>query len=162
MTEAARKVLSDCRISLRLLEEAVELNVWRVHWVGALTLIRAVGHVLHKVDGREPKIRRLADQGFRMWKSDPAHRIFLDFIDRERNDILKEYQFGYEPQEAVGVVFDGGLLHFLGDNIYRPLNEGYGKNEDARDVYREAIEWWHARLDEIDREAKKRDHKVGA
>ncbi len=150
MTQGARQVLRDCTLALRLLDETTDLDLWRVHWVGALALIRAVGHVLHKVDGQDRAIRALADRGFKEWRAAPEHAIFRDFIERERNAILKEYGFGYAQEEAVGVVFDGGFLAFLDENMYRPLNEGYGKNEDARDVYREAIAWWNARLREIE------------
>ena len=155
MTQSARRVLSDCRIALQLLEETTDLDVWRVHWVGALALIRAVGHVLDKVDGQNRHLRKLAQERFKEWKKEPEHEIFQAFIERERNTILKQYEFGYEKEEEVGVVLDGGFIHFLDENIYRPLNEGYGKNEDARDVYREAIDWWEARLEELENELRK-------
>ena len=116
-------------------------------------------------DGQEQSIERMArERGLEPILDFRLHRGFnvrhctrdipavADFIERERNNILKEYEFGYAPEESVGVVFDGGYLHFLDENMYRPMNAGYGRNEDARDVYREAIAWWQARLDEIDQE----------
>ncbi|MBY6153383.1 hypothetical protein KUV47_09190 [Vannielia litorea] len=152
MTNAARKVLADCETALRLLEDETDLDVWRVHWVGALTLIRAVGHILHKVDGKDGGIREFAERSYQAWKAKDEHAIFRDFIERERNNILKEYGFGYDPAEAFGVVAEEGSIHFLDENIYRPITEGYGQGEDTRDVYREAIDWWRTQLDEIDRE----------
>ena len=43
MTATARIVLADCLVSLSLLENESELKIWRVHWVGALSILRAVG-----------------------------------------------------------------------------------------------------------------------
>ena len=51
MTARARIVLEDCRLALQLLEEETDLRRWRLHWVAAVALVRAVGHVLEKVDG---------------------------------------------------------------------------------------------------------------
>jgi hypothetical protein len=52
MTLVARKVLADCETAHQLLKkEEMESATWRVHWVGCLALLRAVGHILHHVDG---------------------------------------------------------------------------------------------------------------
>ena len=50
MTVAARRVLADCEVVLEMLDAEREEQRWRVLWVGALALLRAVGHVLRKVD----------------------------------------------------------------------------------------------------------------
>ena len=50
MTAAARKVLADCEVALEMLEEEEDEQRWRVLWAGAMALLRAVGHVLQKVD----------------------------------------------------------------------------------------------------------------
>ena len=94
MTRAARQVLADCVIALEMLEAEQDLVRWRVHWAGALALLRAVGHVLHKVDGADPKVRRQIDIAYRRWKSQRTENaVFLEFIEQERNNILKEYRF---------------------------------------------------------------------
>jgi hypothetical protein len=104
MTTVARQVIADCEIALETLEAQRDLARWRVHWAGALALLRAVGHVLHKVDGADPKTRRLIDIAYDRWK---AHRkenaIFWEFIEQERNDILKEYRFNLHPLDHVDV-----------------------------------------------------------
>ena len=48
MTQHARTVLDDCRLALQLLEEETDPQRWRIHWVAALALVRAVGHVLDR------------------------------------------------------------------------------------------------------------------
>ncbi|HZG08724.1 MAG TPA: hypothetical protein VEZ70_07090 [Allosphingosinicella sp.] len=165
MTHAARIVLADCQIALELLEEQEDEGRWRVHWVGAVALIRAVGHVLDKVDGQMPAIKETARAAFRRWNSDdPAHTIFREFIDAERNNILKEYQSKVFPNSDVPVAIMVTAVHprtgetiqvplaeVIPDNLYKPLVEGFGEGEDAREVYAEAIAWWGRELEEIDR-----------
>src|SRR5690242_14088814 len=107
MTRAAREVLADCRIALQFLEEEKEVDRWRVHWAGAVALIRAVGHVLHKVDGQCRRFQQTADSAFKSWKSDdPAHEIFREFIEAERNNILKTYRFRHHPLSDVPVAVE--------------------------------------------------------
>ena len=165
MTARARQVLGDCRVVLQLLEEETSLQRWRVHWVAALALIRAVGHVLNKVDGADPAMGRVARAAFQRWKSpEPDHQIFREFIEKERNNILKEYQFNTHPQEEIEFVLQRTLapvgggppiadyqVATLGENIYRPLLDGFREGDDARDVYAEAIEWWERELSAIEK-----------
>ncbi len=55
-------------------------------------MIRAVGHVLDKVDGRNPAVKQAAATMYLNWKKpDPEHLIFREFIEKERNNLLKEY-----------------------------------------------------------------------
>ncbi|HEX8223262.1 MAG TPA: hypothetical protein VF605_05550 [Allosphingosinicella sp.] len=164
MTYAARSVLADCAIALNLLEDEEDEGRWRVHWVGAVALIRAVGHVLDKVDGQTPGLKVISSAAFRRWKSDdPAHAIFRDFIDAERNNILKEYQSKAFPGSEVPVAIIVTAVHprtgetiqmpiaeVIPDNLYKPLVEGFGEGEDARAIYAEAIAWWEDQLDGID------------
>ena len=41
---------------------------------------------------------------------------------------------------------------FLDENLFRPVTGGFGAGEDARDVYRGAIEWWDAELSRLEAE----------
>ena len=38
----------------------------------------------------------------------------------------------------------------LDENLFRPIETGFGAEEDARDVYREALQWWDAELSRIE------------
>ena len=156
MTAAARMVLGDCKAALEMLEEEVDGQRWRVLWVGAMALLRAVGHVLKKVDGGNAAVRPFVDAAYDRWKTDRlANVIFWEFIEKSRNNILKEYRFEVLDSAEVGLVVlgrsygrsaSGEELFTVGENLYRPLTEGLGEGEDARDIYREAVSWWDAEL----------------
>lgn len=160
----AREVLFDCRLALEMLEAEQDLRRWRVHWAGALALLRAVGHVLHKVDGANPRFRAAVRAAYASWKRDRrSHEVFWSFIEDERNSVLKEYRFNLHPLEEVDVAVmftvadpaTGELREIpqvvpIGENIYRPILDGYSEGNDARDVYQEAIDWWEAQLARIE------------
>ena len=149
-----------------MLENETEYARWRVHWVAALALVRAVGHVLKKIDGKDARYRVSIDAAFVEWKSNRSkHAIFWDFIEEERNSILKEYQFNVHPMEEVDVLVSSTLRNTvtgenvqvgevvrLGENIYRPIMDGIGEGIDARDMYREALDWWDAELSVIEKD----------
>ena len=46
----AREVLADCELALADFEAAGPTPYWRTRWTGLVSLLRCVGHVLHKVD----------------------------------------------------------------------------------------------------------------
>ena len=90
----AREVFRDCEYAKNCLQQAIDQNRLedaKLFWFAALAMLRAIGHVLHKVDADERgnNFRDVLDKRFKLWKQDP---IFTDFIERERNNILKEYQ----------------------------------------------------------------------
>lgn len=164
MTAAARMVLEDCRLALEMLENEPDGDRWRVHWAGAVALVRAVGHVLDKVDGQQPRIKAAAKAAFLRWKAgEVEHRIFREFIEAERNNILKRYEFTIHPLSDVPVGIFLTLVNpetgeakqiaieeVMDENVFKPMVDGYGCGEDAREVYREAIAWWERELDAID------------
>ena len=164
MTAAARRVLGDCKAALRMLENEEDDRRWRVLWAGAMALLRTVGHVLRNVDGEHPRVRPAVDAAWARWKGDrSSNAIFWEFIEEERNNILKEYRFSVldSTEVGLGVVAvqgdqDSGYAasHVtpvaLGENLYRPLVDGFGMGEDARDVYGEALRWWDAELTHIE------------
>ena len=161
MTGAARRVLGDCGAAVEMLEDERDEQRWRVLWAGAVALLRAVGHVLHKVDGRNSRARAAINAAYETWKAEgPEHVIFREFIEKERNNILKEYRFSVldSPETYVAVVArdsDGAYItdeapFVLNENLFRPVTLGFGVEEDARDVYREAIEWWDAELSRLE------------
>jgi hypothetical protein len=172
MTCTARNVLKDCRRALIMMEGEKDFETWRILWAGAIALIRAVGHVLDKVDGVDPILKSIAKESFLKWKTDEKHLIFPQFIEMERNNLLKEYSTNVHPLEEVRMALDVVLaplegnekpktvtlqdIFNLGENIYRPMLEGPWIGDDCRDVYKEAIEWWEQELDLIDREVEYR------
>lgn len=169
MTLRARTALQDCKLALELLEKEEKLDLWRVHWVSALTLCRIVGHVLQKVDAWDHNEKDIIDRYYREWKSDKAeHEIFREFIENHRNALLKEYDFKQHSMIEVPILLSLNLVNLhtgepkkleqiasLGENIYRPILDGYREGDDARDVLKEAIDWWEKQLSVIDVELAK-------
>jgi hypothetical protein len=164
MTEQARRVLLDCHYALNLLEKETDPDLWRVHWAGALALLRAVGHVLDKVDGKDPLVAKVSRDLFQRWKKErQTYELFNEFIERDRNLLLKEYEFNVHPDDKVEIALitraissNGdeitlGETHQLDENIYRPILEGPRQGDDARDVYQEALDWWGDQIELIDR-----------
>lgn len=164
MTYAAREVLDDCRLALAMLEEETDLARWRVHWAAAVALLRAVGHVLDKVDGQDRLTKQLSSAAFKRWNGQaPEHEIFREFIEPERNTVLKEYRFRHHPLDEVGIAaiftlqnpetgetMQAGDVFQIGDNIYRPFQDGWREGDDARDVLSDAIDWWEAELSALE------------
>jgi hypothetical protein len=79
----ARRVLADCQWALSQYSPELSGERLRVAWVSIVTLLRAVGHVLEKVDGRDdPDIGTIVERCWNDWKATkPA--IFWEFIDSE-------------------------------------------------------------------------------
>src|SRR6185312_1454897 len=98
LIRAANEVLRDREKAVQLLEEIPKPSYFEFNYVAALALVRAVGHVLDKVDANEngPRPGLSVDVAYAKWKANrDEHRIFWEFIEEERNNILKEYTFGF-------------------------------------------------------------------
>ena len=91
------------------------------------------------------------------WRADKgATGIFWDFIEAERNNLLKEYKFGVEPEPEYLVDEEGNRLTtkdgeplVTGDDFFNLSHVGF-ENRERRDVIEEAIEWWRKQLNEIE------------
>src|SRR5262245_12154749 len=66
---------------------------WRTNWIAGVAMLRTVGHVLHKVDAKTSTTHRsLIESAWAAWKMNKdEHWIFFDFIEKERNNILKTF-----------------------------------------------------------------------
>ncbi len=150
MALKARNVLADRRTALDLLQEETRPEVFRLYWVAGVALARAVGHVLQKVDSEhDATIERAVASAYAAWKADKqANSIFWDFIEQERNQILKEYEVGFlaGPIDVVA----GAELHTLGEHLFCPIADGVFAGEDCRDILEQAITWWESQLNSIE------------
>ncbi|MCC7703509.1 hypothetical protein IGS59_14765 [Janthinobacterium sp. GW460P] len=155
----ARLVLQDAMFVREKLENELGHIEWRLYWVLAVVLLRAVGHVLDKVDGNDdPAVKREANTLHKSWRSGDENAIFRDFIERERNSILKEYESEI-TEGPVAIMahlqqhdgFDVVRQFLLEENIYRPMGAGVFEGEDGRTLLDEAIAWWARQLGEVDR-----------
>lgn len=152
MTATARRVLADCKTAHDLLEMESDVARFRVLWVSGVALLRSVGHVLRKVDSEhDAQAEQAVDAAWRRWNDDKeTNAIFWEFIDEERNNILKEYEFGFLSGPVEVVVTPSATLFTLEDNLFCPISGGRFEGEDCRDVLSEAIAWWERELFSID------------
>lgn len=152
MTATARKVLADCKKAHDLLEVESDTARFRLLWVSGVALARSVGHVLRKVDSRrDPRTRRSIDEAWERWKSDrKTHALFWEFIREERNNILKEYEFGFLSGPMDVLVTPNDEVFVLDDNLFCPISGGRFAGEDCRDILADAIAWWERELSTID------------
>jgi len=124
-----------------------------------MALLRAVGHVLKKADGAQsPAARGIIDNAWKELKmSNPA--IFWNFVEQERNNILKSYEFG--PALKITIRPSTAHLNMSTADIYSSSSEpttfhafmrsGSFEGEDPLSLCREAIKFWREYLDKIDR-----------
>jgi hypothetical protein len=155
----ARLVLQDAMFIRDKLEHEVGVTEWRLYWILAVVLLRSVGHVLDRVDGaHDARVKGASRTLHGDWKTLPEHAIFRDFIEDERNNILKEYTFSMTegPVPVLAYLqsqdgFDTVRQFLIEENIYRPLCSGPYEGEDGRTVLDDAVEWWHVQLAEVDR-----------
>lgn len=160
MTHYAREVLEDCRVAVSKLKDGISGRDWRIAWVTSVALLRAVGHVLQKVDSQtNPRLQQAISTAWqKLAESRPEPAIFWSFIEEERNSILKEYRM----TAGQGVTVRPGTAHInlrTGEQWSEPglptlyryeMHSGPYAGRDQRDVLSEAIAWWEMYLDKID------------
>lgn len=105
--------------------------------------------------------RQLVAKAWKRWGADrEANEVFWEFIQKERNNILKEYRFNVHDSAVVGLAAvecdEAGnevaieSPSMLDENLFRPIEEGYQVGEDARNAYADAIGWWNAELSRME------------
>lgn len=112
-----------------------ELPEWRLYWVAGISLLRTIGHVLAKVDAKSSaQHSRAIVTLWDRFKSDRDESwIFWEFIEKERNNLLKTYSFGAQlvpGEDGQHVVFADG--------------------QDAFQLFRQAVYWWRCQLMELE------------
>lgn len=147
----AEEVLKQCEFALGCLESEDDDRKFRLFWFAAVTGLRSIGHVLAKVDGAENEhVAAAVAAAFARWKGDrAAHNIFWEFIEDERNALLKEARPSVHPVtyrlEALGET------HEVAFEVFAPMISGPYFGEDCRDVLAEAIAWWQEQIEDIKR-----------
>ena len=140
----AEKVLADCKKAVELMEAEENPDSFRVLWVACLALLRSVGHVLKKVDGKSsPEMGQLIAKHYDYLQSQKSSpNIFWDFIEVERNILLKEYEIGFLAGDIAVATEPNGETFIIGDHLFCPMVTGPFEGMDCRDLINEAIEWW--------------------
>lgn len=161
VTLKAAEVLSLCRqihFSLSTLDVDEERDEWRIFWIAGLCMLRTVGQVLDKVDARtSPLLAEVISEKWKTLKSDrDANWIFWQFIDKERDNILKEFQLGAVATPLVGLFSLDDLpdvapdLGELTGHIHWELMTDDGMT--AIDLFEEALLFWSEYLKSIENE----------
>lgn len=111
-----------------------EYPEWRMFWVYLVVMFRTVGHVLDKVDSNISSVHSaVIRHRWSEWKQNKRDSwIFWEFIEEERNNILKSFDFGVS-------VSSGAYFH---DEL----------GLSGRELIGEAAYWWRHQLEEIERD----------
>jgi hypothetical protein len=108
--------------------------------------------VLHKVDADSNADLKIAikDWWQKLQNDKSQHPIFFEFIELERNNILKEYELGMFSGEVNVLISTTGESFTLTETAFCPMSYGAFEGEDCRDIALQAIEWWEAQIDVIE------------
>ena len=156
----ARDVLNDCKRALEDFEAAGPTPYWRTRWTALVALLRSVGHVLDKIDGAQtPELRRAVDDAWgRLKQTKPEPRVFWEFIEAERNNVLKAYEVGAQlsvtvrPGPAILSFSDAIAPYQKSDaTSYESfMRSGFYGGRDTLAVCRDAIAFWERFLDDVE------------
>jgi hypothetical protein len=164
--DKAREALEWCRYGHRKMRSNPTMGPdwvldWVLIWAGTIALLRAVGHVLvnedAESDARVKEAQRAWWDTLKATKPNPS--IFWEFIERDRNLLLKGAELTVEPSATVFV--SGGAIPLHAPRPPPPpppiynykMKSGRFAGQDPRDLVRDAIEWWEKQLDDIERKA---------
>lgn len=160
----ATDVLSDCKRALEDFEAAGPTPYWRTRWTAVVALLRAVGHVLKKIDAAQsPELTRAVNDAWtRLNQTKPEPRVFWEFIEAERNNVLKAYEVGAQlniivrPGPAI-LSFSGSIAPYQKSDAtsYESfMRSGVYGGRDALAVCRDAIAFWEKFLNDVEAAAK--------
>jgi len=113
---------------------------WVLTWVGTLSLLRSIGHIMENVS--KGIVKEVNQELFREVNSDrETHKVFHEFVREYRNIVLKE----------------GDLMAGQGIGLFTPrititypLRVGAYEGRDQTEILSEAIDWWKWYLDEVE------------
>ncbi|HMQ97321.1 MAG TPA: hypothetical protein PKC42_04455 [Candidatus Nanoperiomorbaceae bacterium] len=164
MTHVARVVLQDADHAIVRHSDTLQSEAFRVSWFSIVGLLRAVGHVLDKVDAESsPTMKRaIKEQWSRLQATKPEPKIFWGFIDAERNRFLKNYELGIWRSLTVPAATEGhwvtvdcansrGGQFAPGSKLQSRISNGPFAGCYEKDIARQAHDWWVSYLDEIDK-----------
>ncbi len=153
----ARTVLNDAKSAYSLLKNSNSENERRILWVASLTLARATMHTLEKVDTKKSEhIKAAVSAQWDRIKNQPQeNKIFHEFIELERNAVLKQYELNPDLEDNFLELEGGGfLLLESGERLalesFFKLQEGAYKGQDGQRVLQCALDWVEAKVLEIE------------
>lgn len=149
MTERARWALKDCRDAALELRQNNDVFAWRRRWLTVVSLLRAIGHILKKIDSKQSQnYKHAIDLWWRDLNSNkPENEIFWKFIESERNSLLKEYRTEGTFKEIITTHFATNQTVIATSSNFE---DGNFRGRSTIEVVEEAIHWWEAQLAKID------------
>lgn len=128
------------------------LALYQAQHLAIVAMLRSVGHVLQKVDADTDAKRQWLKAQWPQWRQEP---IFAEFIEFERNRLLKEFEGGIAANNpaitATGAVADAvspsGAMLVVGLDLDR-LEAADGTSMIAR--LDEGIAFWRRHLGEAE------------
>jgi uncharacterized protein (DUF2267 family) len=160
------RAASDGQRGIEQLEEKLKstyltLSDWKITWIGTCAVLRTAID-LFKADAKSCIHARIREEIRAEWhaiKKDPIeHKIYWDFLHRERNNIMHEYQWSaYEVWMGTGgqIQQTGSLLDIRPDdaNSVLLMNSGPYKGSNSLELLEESAEWVLARIESAIRRA---------
>jgi hypothetical protein len=175
--DRARQVLDWCRYGHQKMRSNPTgpdwVQDWALTWTGTIALLRAVGHELVNEDAkRDARLEKALGGWWAKLKiTKPNPSIFWQFIERDRNLLLKEAELnvGHPVKDGSPITVRGNLSRRRGSQQPQPEHEspppgaaliftyqmtsGFFVGQDPRKLVGEAIEWWEKQLDDIEQKA---------
>lgn len=137
--------------------ELKEHTTAQMQYTAIATMLRSVGHVFAKVDCQTASRDAWAKREWSTFKEEP---IFKDFIDYNRNLLLKEYrgalQLGDRGMKVGAVSIDLSLPGDVRRHVdLRPEEIVAPNGRAALPQFQEAVRFWNRYLSEAEREFHK-------
>ena len=162
MTLAARHVLEDCTEALHEFAGDLHGARWRIIYMANIALLRTVYPVLKNRDApANPRLRAVFSRWDNdLWSTKPSPEIYWEFIVSERNQLLKEYTatpVRIAPVAEIHFNLSTGETKDMGTVRQQYLMaEGPFAGQEQRHLIKQAIQWWYAQLEQLDRAARTR------
>lgn len=156
----SREVFIDCMKAKEMLKYYISqgsISESKILWFSCITLLRVIGHVLEKVDGKNSskEFQSTLKLKYNEWKTLP---LFKDFIEEERNKILKEYESNIteilsERSSHVYNQLGEPMYSAEGKSVYAMISitelvksKGFFQGESPVQVLEKALDWWDKEL----------------
>jgi hypothetical protein len=130
-----------------LAEREVSYGGWKVQWAGICATMKSSIHLM-TIDAKRcfsPDLREaLTSQYHRLRREKSDFPVFWQFIDRERHNILKEYEFSaYERwlNEDGTAIPSPSLMSIVNSKRELRIKGGINDGRLALDVARDAAHW---------------------
>lgn len=122
-----------------------DIQDWDIYWTAGITSLRGIGHTLHHVDRKKSVLNASIIDDF--WKNSKfkTFPIFTEFMEKERNLVLKEAESKVRIREITTHIKNKtfeecAAIHGIEKELF--MEDG----EDALRLYQIALSDWHEHL----------------